>query len=64
MKTLATVSWVVAGVAAAGTIVYYFIDSSGSPDQSAGSKRPAAARARLVPYFSPGERGIAIVGEF
>lgn len=64
MKTLATVSWVVAGVAAAGTVVYYFVDSSGSSEQSAQKKRPAAARTRVIPYLSPGERGIAIVGEF
>jgi hypothetical protein len=64
LKTLATVSWVVAGVAAAGTIVYYFVDTSGSSEPSARGKRPALARTRVVPWLSPGERGIAIVGEF
>jgi hypothetical protein len=63
LKTLSTVSWVVAGVAAAGTIVYYFIDTSGTPS-SAGRKRGPLARTRFVPYVSAGERGFAITGEF
>jgi hypothetical protein len=63
LKTLSTVSWVVAGVAAAGTIVYYFIDTSGSPS-SASRKRGPLARTRFVPYVSAGQRGFAIIGEF
>jgi hypothetical protein len=63
LKTLSTVSWVVAGVAAAGTIVYYFIDTSGTPS-SASRKRGLLARTRFVPYVSAGERGFAITGEF
>jgi hypothetical protein len=63
LKTLSTVSWVVAGVAAAGTIVYYFVDTSGSPS-SASRKRGPLARTRFVPYVSAGERGFAITGEF
>jgi hypothetical protein len=62
LKTLSTVSWVVAGVAATGTIVYYFIDSGGSSEQARRTK--PVARARFVPWISPGERGLAIVGEF
>lgn len=64
MKTLSTVSWVVAGVAAAGTVVYYFIDTSGSDAETAKRATQTAARVRFVPYLSPGERGLAIVGEF
>src|SRR5688500_8585594 len=63
LKTLSTVSWVVAGVAAAGTIVYYFIATSGSPS-SASRKRSPLAGTRFVPYVSAGERGFAIIGEF
>ncbi len=65
LKTLSTVSWVVAGVAATGTIVYYFIDTSGSSDETTSRVRRAKGfQARLVPYVSPGERGLFVVGEF
>jgi hypothetical protein len=64
LKTLSTVSWVVAGVAATGTIVYYFLDTADG-SQSASSKRDeATARMRFIPYVSAGERGFAVVGEF
>ena len=64
LKTLSTVSWVVAGAAAAGTIVYYFIDTSSGSPSSASRKRGPLARTRFVPYVSAGERGFAIIGEF
>lgn len=65
LKTLSTVSWVVAGVAATGTIVYYFIDSAGSSEPETGKlRRKQGFQARLVPYVSPGERGVFVVGEF
>lgn len=64
LKTLSTVSWVVAGVSAAGTIIYYFVDSSGS-SESAGKSRPrAGTRLRFIPYVSASERGFAITGVF
>jgi hypothetical protein len=65
LKTLSTVSWVVAGVAATGTIVYYFIDTAGSSDETSSRvRREKGFQARLVPYMSAGERGLFVVGEF
>jgi hypothetical protein len=65
LKTLSTVSWVVAGVAATGTIVYYFIDTAGSSEETGSNlRRKSGFQARLVPYVSPGERGVFVVGEF
>ncbi len=59
-KTLSTVSFVVAGVAAAGTVVYYFVDSK--------KKKPAetakpARRMAVVPMVAPSFGGIGFMGQ-
>ncbi|HEY4103881.1 MAG TPA: tetratricopeptide repeat protein [Polyangiaceae bacterium] len=63
MKTVATVGFVVAGVAAVGTVVYYFVDPNAkkSDSQAARRSRPSVA---LVPSFGFGERGLSLVGSF
>lgn len=55
-KTLSVVSFVVAGVAAGGTVVYYFVDSK-KPKQT-------ALTTTVVPIATPTEKGIGLVGTF
>ncbi|MEO7037111.1 MAG: hypothetical protein ABI548_24370 [Polyangiaceae bacterium] len=60
-KTLSTVGFVVGGVAAVGTIIYYFVDPS--------AKAPAEARAgsrrmAFVPTITPGQAGLTVLGSF
>jgi hypothetical protein len=65
-KSWATVSFVVAGVAVAGTVVYYFVDT-GSNKASIGKNKPVKRqgfRAALVPVMSPTERGLGLMGQF
>ena len=61
-KTLSTVGFVVGGVAAVGTIVYYFIDPSAKEATTAahaGSRRVA-----FVPSIAPGQAGLTVLGSF
>jgi tetratricopeptide (TPR) repeat protein len=62
MKTVATVGFVVAGVAAIGTVVYYFVD----PNAKEGGESARATRTKLalVPNVGPGERGVSLLGSF
>jgi hypothetical protein len=60
LKMLSIVSWVVAGAAAAGTVVYYFVDSGGAHER--GSKD--GVRVGLHPVITPTERGLGVVGRF
>jgi hypothetical protein len=61
MKTVATVGFVVAGVAAVGTVVYYFVDPNAKEGESARASRRSLA---LVPSVGPGERGLSLMGSF
>ena len=63
LKTVATVGFVVGGVAAVGTIVYYFID----PNAREGSAKDAEAprrRIAIVPTVGPTQSGLSVVGSF
>jgi hypothetical protein len=60
-KTLAIVSFGVAGAAALGTIIYYFADSSESAPASAQSQQ---RRFMVVPYYQPGFAGGVVSGNF
>ncbi len=69
-KTWATVSFVVAGVAAAGTVAYYFIDT-GSNKASVGTRqgrtrasKAGGLRAAVVPMVSETSRGLGLIGQF
>ena len=62
MKTVATVGFVVAGVAAVGTVVYYFVDPGAK--RATESARATGPRVSLVPSVGPGERGLSLVGSF
>lgn len=58
MKTLSIVSWVVAGTAAAGTIVYYFVDA----DEEGAQAKNAPRSPRIGAVVSPGF--VSLKGEF
>ncbi len=60
-KTVSVVGFVVGGVAAAGTIVYYFVDSKNKPAEGATADGVHAA---FVPYVSPHVGGLGVVGTF
>ncbi|HEY1533596.1 MAG TPA: hypothetical protein VGF76_06245 [Polyangiaceae bacterium] len=62
-KTLSTVGFVVGGVAAVGTIVYYFVD----PRAMEGSSSEASTHRRrvaIVPSVGPGQTGLTVLGTF
>ena len=61
-KTVATVGFVVAGVAAVGTVVYYFVDPN-AREKGEAARAPRRSLA-LVPSVGPGERGLSVVGSF
>ncbi|MFZ5889825.1 MAG: PEGA domain-containing protein [Myxococcota bacterium] len=61
MKTLSLVSWVVAGAAAATTVVVYIFDGT-APNESA--KRTPGFRANVAPWVSGTERGLFVTGSF
>ncbi len=60
-KTLAIVSLAVAGAAAVGTVIYYFVDSK---DTEASAKRARAPRVIVLPVYQPGFSGGLISGTF
>jgi hypothetical protein len=61
-KTFSIVSWIVAGVAAGGTVAYYFIDTPKKAESV--SAPPGRLRVALVPVTSPTLQGVSLAGEF
>jgi hypothetical protein len=61
-KTLSTVGFVVGGVAAIGTVVYYFIDPRAKEASSEASTR--GRRVAIVPNIGPGQTGLTVLGSF
>ncbi|RYZ05765.1 MAG: PEGA domain-containing protein [Myxococcales bacterium] len=61
-KTLAIVSFAVAGAAAVGTVVYYLVDSKQSSADTA--KRSRGPRVLVLPVYQPGFSGGLISGTF
>lgn len=61
-KTVSIVSWVVAGVAVAGTVIAYVVDGT-EPAESA-SKKPSKVTATVAPWLSGSERGLFVTGSF
>ncbi|MNC97877.1 hypothetical protein D3C83_156780 [compost metagenome] len=54
----------IAGLAAAGTVAYYFVDS-GKKKQTGKRKAPRTGlRAGVAPVLNPASRGFVVVGEF
>jgi hypothetical protein len=60
-KTLAIVSFAVAGAAAVGTVVYYFVDSSNNSETG---KREPKRRVMVLPIYQQGFAGGLISGTF
>ena len=62
LKTLATVGFIVGGVAAAGTVIYYFLDPSAKEghDEAHAERR----RVAIVPVLGPAQGGLSVVGSF
>lgn len=61
-KTLSIVSFAVAGAAAVGTIIYYFVDSKEST--GGGAKRARGPQFMVLPVYQPGFSGGLISGSF
>jgi hypothetical protein len=62
-KTLSIVSFVVAGVAAGGTVIYYFIDTGGRKE-TVDHKPEPRRRVGVVPVTGPEYSGLSLVGQF
>ena len=63
MKTLSTVGFVVGGVAAVGTIIYYFVDPN-AREGGASEARSRQRRIALIPSVGPAQTGLTVVGSF
>jgi hypothetical protein len=63
-KTLSVVSFVVAGVAAAGTVVYYFVDTGSGRKESVEDKNAPRRRVGVMPITGPDYSGLNLVGQF
>ena len=62
MKTIATVGFVVGGVAAVGTVIYYFIDPN-AVEGAKDARHAVRRRLALVPSVGP-QTGLTLVGSF
>lgn len=60
-KSLAIVSFAVAGAAVVGTIVYYFVDSKETGEQA---RREPGLRVTVLPVYQPGFAGGLVSGTF
>jgi hypothetical protein len=63
MKTWSTVGFVVGGVAAVGTVIFYFVDPNARETSSAearGERRHLA----IVPSVGPAQTGLTVIGSF
>jgi hypothetical protein len=63
LKTLSTVGFVTSGVAAVGTVIYYFIDPNAKED-SAKEARRERRRIAIVPSLGPAQTGLTVIGSF
>ena len=63
LKTVATVGFIVGGVAAVGTIVYYFIDPN-ARESNVKDARAQRRRLAIVPTVGPAHSGLTVMGSF
>ena len=62
-ERLSLISFIVAGAAVTGTIVYYLVDAG--PKQEAGVRPKASRRhAHVVPLIAPQFQGVGVLGQF
>ncbi len=62
MKTLSIVSWVVAGTAAATTLIVYAADGTAPANETA--RRSRGFKAQVTPWVTGTERGVFVGGSF
>jgi hypothetical protein len=63
LKTWSTVGFVVGGVAAVGTVIYYFVDPNAREDGSQDG-RGERRRIAIVPSIGPAQTGLTVIGSF
>jgi hypothetical protein len=63
MKTWSTVGFVVGGVAAVGTVIFYFVDPN-ARENSGGEARGERSRLAIVPSVGPAQTGLTVIGSF
>ncbi|HYP78120.1 MAG TPA: hypothetical protein VER12_19240 [Polyangiaceae bacterium] len=63
LKTWSTVGFVVGGVAAVGTVIFYFVDPN-AKESSGGEAKRQQRRVAIVPSIGPGQTGLTVVGSF
>ena len=63
LKTWSTVGFVVGGVAAVGTVIYYFVDPN-AQESSGKEARREPRRIAIVPSVGPAQTGLTVVGSF
>ncbi|MEI9948645.1 MAG: hypothetical protein WDO74_06575 [Pseudomonadota bacterium] len=63
LKTWSTVGFVVGGVAAVGTVIYYFVDPN-AHEGSAVDARRERRRIAIVPSIGPAQTGLTVIGSF
>jgi len=63
LKTWSTVGFVVGGVAAVGTVIFYFVDPNARVD-TGDSARGERRRVALVPSIGPAHTGLTLIGSF
>ena len=63
LKTLSTVGFVVAGAAAVGTVIYYFVDPNAKEGNDSEARR-GQQRIALVPSVGPTQAGLTVIGSF
>jgi len=63
LKTWSTVGFVVGGVAAVGTVIYYFVDPNAREESSSEARRERR-RIAIVPSIGPAQTGLTVIGSF
>ena len=63
LKTLSTVGFITSGVAAVGTVIYYFVDPNAREGEAAEARREPR-RLAVVPSVGPTHTGLTLLGNF
>jgi hypothetical protein len=63
LKTWSTVGFVVGGVAAVGTVIYYFVDPN-AREGGGNAAGPERRRVSIVPSIGPAQTGLTVIGSF
>ncbi|MEI9938847.1 MAG: hypothetical protein WDO69_16640 [Pseudomonadota bacterium] len=63
LKTWSTVGFIVGGVAAVGTVIYYFVDPN-ARESDAKEARREQRHIAIVPSIGPAQTGLTVIGSF